>query len=146
VHYTHAALAVIMPVISSVGRGASSMKGIKSGKVIGTRIKQRRRSLGLSQEKLAVALGVSYQQVQRYENGTNLLSTDKLQIVAEFLEVPASYFFKDEAGLEEAGLDYESSAEAKLLRRYRKIDERYKKCVSTFIELAAHKRSLKETA
>ena len=47
------------------------MKNIKSGKAIGLRIKHRRKELGISQEKLAEALNVSYQQVQRYENGTN---------------------------------------------------------------------------
>ena len=70
------------------------MEHIKSGKPSGPD-KSTRKELGLSQEKLAEALGVSYQQVQRYENGTNLLSTDKLQIIAKVLEVPVNYFFKE---------------------------------------------------
>ena len=122
------------------------MKSIKAGRVIGARIKQRRRSLGLFQERSAEALDVSYQQIQRYENGTNLLSTDKLQIIAEFLEVPAGYFFGDDGCVSEAGPRSESSAEAKLIRQYRKIDERYKKCVTTFAELAARKSSPKKNA
>jgi len=112
------------------------MKGIKSGKIIGSRIKQRRRSLGLSQEKLAENLGVSYQQVQRYENGTNLLSTDKLQVVADFLAVPVGYLFLEDDRAVKIEVKYESREEAKLLRLYRNIDNRYKTCITTIIKLA----------
>ena len=66
------------------------------------RIKHRRKELGLSQEKMAEALNVSYQQVQRYENCTNLLNTDKLQLIAKSLGVPVSYFF-DEGIMSEKG-------------------------------------------
>jgi len=116
--------------------GVNMMKGIKSGKIIGSRIKQRRRSLGLSQEKLAENLGVSYQQVQRYENGTNLLSTDKLQVVADFLAVPVGYLFLEDDRAVKIEVKYESREEAKLLRLYRNIDNRYKTCITTIIKLA----------
>ena len=54
-------------------------------KEIGERIKKRRIELGISQEKLAVALGVTYQQVQRYENGTNRLNVENIQLIADIL-------------------------------------------------------------
>lgn len=72
-----------------------SMKNRKTGVLVGSRIKKRRTELKMSQIKLSEALGVSYQQVQRYENGRNLLDTDKLVAVAEVLDVPVSYFFEE---------------------------------------------------
>jgi len=116
------------------------MKGIKTGKAIGALIKHRRRSIGLSQEKLAVALGVSYQQIQRYENGTNLLSTDKLQIIAQVLEMPVGYFFEDVGGAGKAPVDYKSKDEAKMLRLYRNAEAKHKKHVNLFLKLTVDKR------
>jgi len=120
------------------------MKGIKTGKAIGALIKHRRRSIGLSQEKLAVALGVSYQQIQRYENGTNLLSTDKLQIIAQVLEMPVGYFFDEEVGDTEgagkATVGNKSKDESKMLRLYRNADAKYKRHVNFFLKLAIAKR------
>ena|SRR3990172_496985 len=116
------------------------MPDINSGRIIGNRIKQRRRELGLSQEKLAEALDVSYQQIQRYENGTNLLNTDKLQVVADFLNIPVSYLF-EERGVTAAdapGL-YISSEEAKLLRLSKMIDKRDMQCILRIMKLAAKK-------
>lgn len=60
---------------------------------IGQAIKRRRVALGMSQEKLAEMLNVSYQQVQRYENGSNKLNVENIQIVAAALEVAATFFF-----------------------------------------------------
>ena len=50
--------------------------------------------LGLSQSRLAEALGLTFQQVQKYEHGTNRVSASKLYDVARFLEAPISYFFE----------------------------------------------------
>lgn len=114
------------------------MSDIKSGRVIGNRIKQRRKELGLSQEKLAEALDVSYQQVQRYENGTNLLNTDKLQVVADFLDIAVRYLFEEPgvSAAEASGL-YMSSEDAKLLRLYKMIDKRDMECILRIMKLAA---------
>jgi transcriptional regulator with XRE-family HTH domain len=49
----------------------------------------------MSQVRLAVGLGVSFQQVQKYENGTNRLSASRLQRAAEVLEIPMTFFFDD---------------------------------------------------
>ncbi|MBI3814870.1 MAG: helix-turn-helix transcriptional regulator, partial [Nitrospinae bacterium] len=75
------------------------MYQIKSAREIGEKIKKRRRELGITQEKLSEMLNVTYQQVQRYENGTNQLNTEKLQIIAATLDVPVSYFFEDVRGM-----------------------------------------------
>jgi len=71
------------------------MKSRMTGGIVGARIKKRRTELKISQNKLAEALAVSYQQVQRYENGSNLLDTDKLHKIAEVLGVPVGYFFEE---------------------------------------------------
>lgn len=65
---------------------------------VGDKIRMRRRVLGISQEKLGLALGVTFQQVQKYEKGTNRVSASRLQQIAEFLNVQPSYFFPDGAG------------------------------------------------
>ncbi|MBA4418592.1 MAG: hypothetical protein C0392_11905 [Syntrophus sp. (in: bacteria)] len=61
---------------------------------IGEIIKKKRKELNISQERLADILGVSCQQVQRYENGTNKLNVENIQIIAEALSIPVSHFFE----------------------------------------------------
>lgn len=64
---------------------------------VGTRIRIRRTMLGLSQEKLATGLGITFQQVQKYEKGMNRVGASRLQNIAVILNVPISYFFADES-------------------------------------------------
>ncbi len=60
---------------------------------VGQRLRLRRRQLGLSQGDLATALKMTFQQVQKYERGTNRISASKLFLAAHFLKVEPSYFF-----------------------------------------------------
>ena len=62
---------------------------------VGRRVGQRRRYLGLSQEKLAQALGLTFQQVQKYERGTNRISASKLDEISKALRAPIGWFFAD---------------------------------------------------
>ncbi len=62
---------------------------------VGGRVRMRRLFLGLSQEKLANAIGVSFQQLQKYERGTNRISASRLYALTKFLGVPVSWFFED---------------------------------------------------
>jgi transcriptional regulator with XRE-family HTH domain len=62
---------------------------------VGNRVRMRRIFLGLSQTKLGDALGIAFQQVQKYEKGTNRISASRLQHIAELLQVPVSFFFKE---------------------------------------------------
>ena len=55
----------------------------------------RRKMMGLSQEKLGDKLGITFQQIQKYEKGTNRVGASRLQAMASALEVPISYFFPD---------------------------------------------------
>ena len=59
--------------------------------LVGTRIKQARHATKVSQTELGQALGVSFQQVQKYENGSNRVSAGALQIIAERLKVPVPW-------------------------------------------------------
>jgi transcriptional regulator with XRE-family HTH domain len=67
---------------------------------VGSRIRKRRTLLGLTQEQLAAALDISYQQVQKYETGANRVSAGRLYQISKELSVEVSYFFD---GLEESG-------------------------------------------
>ena len=62
---------------------------------VGNRVRMRRLLLGMNQETLANALGLTFQQVQKYEGGANRVSASRLSAMAEILGVPISYFFGD---------------------------------------------------
>ncbi|MEZ5813386.1 MAG: helix-turn-helix transcriptional regulator [Alphaproteobacteria bacterium] len=61
---------------------------------VGQRLRVRRALLGFSQEKLAEAIGLTFQQVQKYERGTNRISAGRLFEISKILDVPVSYFFE----------------------------------------------------
>jgi transcriptional regulator with XRE-family HTH domain len=61
---------------------------------VGSRVRMRRMMLGISQEKLANALGLSFQQVQKYEKGANRIGASRLEHISRFLQVPVAFFFE----------------------------------------------------
>jgi len=87
---------------------------------VGRRLRQRRIELGMSQQKLSASAGVSYQQIQKYERGTNRVGASMLWQLSEVLNVEPAYFFeglgrrgraRPASGLaEQDGEDYESGA------------------------------------
>src|SRR2546421_12090300 len=62
-------------------------------KHVGGRVRMRRMMLGMSQEKLGDGLGLTFQQVQKYEKGTNRIGASRLQHISRILQVPVSFFF-----------------------------------------------------
>ena len=68
---------------------------------VGGRLRLRRLAVGLSQERLAKSIGITFQQIQKYERGTNRIVASRLHDLARVLDVPVGYFFSD---LEEASL------------------------------------------
>lgn len=62
---------------------------------VGARIRLRRTLLGINQMKLAEAMGLTFQQVQKYESGANRVSSSRLYDAAHILDVPLSYFFEE---------------------------------------------------
>jgi transcriptional regulator with XRE-family HTH domain len=63
-------------------------------KHVGSRVRMRRMMLGMSQEKLGDALDLTFQQVQKYEKGTNRIGASRLQQISLILQVPVSFFFE----------------------------------------------------
>jgi transcriptional regulator with XRE-family HTH domain len=63
-------------------------------KHVGSRVRMRRMMLSMSQEKLGDALGLTFQQVQKYEKGTNRIGASRLQQISHTLQVPVSFFFE----------------------------------------------------
>lgn len=63
-------------------------------KHVGARVRMRRMMLAMSQEKLGDALGLTFQQVQKYEKGTNRIGASRLQQISNILQVPVSFFFE----------------------------------------------------
>jgi transcriptional regulator with XRE-family HTH domain len=104
---------------------------------VGSRVRMRRLMLGMSQEKLAGQLGLTFQQVQKYEKGTNRISASRLQHVCQILDVPVSFFFEQApgpgshrhgSGFAEASPSYvndflSSSEGLALLKAFMRIDE-----------------------
>lgn len=108
---------------------------------VGSRLKKRRSLMGVSQEKLADAVGLTFQQVQKYERGANRVSASRLYQFAQILDVPVSFFyegFADDSAAIAPGLSdntqeaFESEADEdvfekketiKLLREYYSIPD-----------------------
>src|SRR3954467_5924778 len=63
-------------------------------KHVGSRVRMRRMMLSMSQEKLGDALGLTFQQVQKYEKGNNRISASRLQQISNILQVPVAFFFE----------------------------------------------------
>lgn len=80
---------------------------------VGSRIRLRRTMLSMSQEKLGEALGITFQQIQKYEKGTNRVGASRLQNISAVLNVPVSFFFEDAPGeqvSEQVGMSEASSS------------------------------------
>jgi transcriptional regulator with XRE-family HTH domain len=63
-------------------------------KYVGSRVRMRRIMLGMSQEKLGEALGLTFQQIQKYEKGTNRVGASRIQQISDVLQVPVSFLFE----------------------------------------------------
>jgi len=62
---------------------------------LGKKLRMRRLSLGLTQTKVAQAINVTFQQIQKYEKGTNGVSSSRLMQLSQFLKVPITYFYEE---------------------------------------------------
>lgn len=95
---------------------------------IGRRLKIRRLDLGISQTAVADALGLTFQQVQKYEKGTNRISAARLQRVAEILDIPIAYFYDEKiAGTKKRQTAFallETAYSLRLMRAFTRIKDR----------------------
>ena len=62
---------------------------------VGNRVRVRRKTLGMTQHGLAELLGITFQQIQKYEKGTNRIGASRLQRISEILRVPVGFFFEN---------------------------------------------------
>lgn len=96
-----------MPLASetNVDRRLVSVKKVPNpiDKHVGSRVRMRRVLLGMSQEKLGEALSLTFQQVQKYEKGTNRIGASRLQQISKTLNVPPAYFFDGAPSFDESG-------------------------------------------
>ena len=83
---------------------------VNFNKHLGNKLKLRRLALGLTQTKVAKAINVTFQQIQKYEKGTNGISSLRIMQLSKFLKVPVVYFFEDYQSIENLS---SSSAEDK---------------------------------
>jgi transcriptional regulator with XRE-family HTH domain len=107
----------------SGGAGPANASGID--RHVGDRIRRRRTMLGFTQEELAASLGVSYQQIQKYEAGANRVSAGRLYQIARRLETPIGSFFDglDEPKSLEAEPAHGGRATIELVRHFNSIED-----------------------
>jgi transcriptional regulator with XRE-family HTH domain len=99
---------------------------IVTSREIGKIIREQRKALGLSQEQLSEKVGVSYQQIQRYENGGSMLNVENMQRVANALSIPIAQFFEGgtlQQNPIEPAASIVNSDEKTLLKHFRQISE-----------------------
>ena len=78
---------------------------------LGTKLRIRRLALGLTQTKVAQAINVTFQQIQKYEKGTNGISSLRIMQLSNFLKVPVIYFFEDFPTYENESVSTEQSVD-----------------------------------
>ena len=107
---------------------------------MGRRIRERRDKLKLTQEELGAKLGVSFQQVQKYEKGVNRVSAGRLQIIADTLGVDVTFFYDGNANAKdvESLLFLDSAFNLRMLRAYTSIkDQAVQRQFVTLVEMIA---------
>lgn len=106
---------------------------------IGEAIRKRRHELGMTQEELAERIEVTSQQVQRYEYGKTRLKIENLQVIAQVLSVPVTYFFGEQGGEGDlVSVPHLNPTELKLLEQFRMIkNEEVRELVINVLRQAA---------
>ncbi len=114
--------------------GGSTNRATDTDRFVGSRIRERRIMLGLSQQQMADMIGVTYQQTHKYERGINRISAGRLYEIAQVLRVPVSHFFD---GLDQAQQSKDSELTARqrmcleLARNFSQIgNERHQEALS----------------
>jgi transcriptional regulator with XRE-family HTH domain len=127
----------MVPFDEDLSRAAT--KGTDVDRYVGSRIRERRVMLGLSQQQMAHLIGVTYQQAHKYERGINRISAGRLFEIARVLRVPVSYFFE---GLEGNGSEDDLSIRQRmcleLARNFTHIpNERHREALSQLARVLA---------
>ncbi len=109
---------------------------------LGKKLRMRRLSLGLTQTKVAKAINVTFQQIQKYEKGTNGVSSSRLLQLSGFLKVPVTYFYEDYSDSQAAVDSTEDLNYSFLIKTFGRLSENQK---SKIIQILKNTGSLKET-
>ena len=110
---------------------------------LGKKLRMRRLSLGLTQTKVANAINVTFQQIQKYEKGTNGVSSSRLMQLSSFLKVPITYFYEDFTSSQTNPADLtEDLNYSFLIKTFGKLSESQKLKI---IQILKNTGSLKET-
>tara|TARA_Y100001970_G_scaffold215338_1_gene263414 strand:- start:570 stop:944 length:375 start_codon:yes stop_codon:yes gene_type:complete len=115
---------------------------------LGRKLRMRRLSLGLTQTKVANAINVTFQQIQKYEKGTNGVSSSRLIQLSSFLKVPITYFFEDFIDNANANSGVQDTTQNQdlnysfLMKTFSKLDENQK---TKIIQILKNTSNLKET-
>lgn len=99
---------------------------------VGGKIRYRRKYIGISQTELGKKIGVSFQQIQKYENGSNRVGAGRLQEIANILDVDISFFYTDISEKRNISYPYDegiSSKEYCLLRGFRQLKPKKQKAI-----------------
>jgi transcriptional regulator with XRE-family HTH domain len=126
--------------------GMSVKSPVPLDKVVGRRMRARRLQLGLSKRALGDALGISYQQVQKYEQGVSRIGAGRLQQVAEILNVPVSVLFDEKLGgsqdRDAAFAFLDTAYSLRLVQAFARIPDRgIQQCIVDLIERVAERIS-----
>ena len=125
---------------------------------VGKRLRLRRTMMGLSQEALARAVGITFQQVQKYEKGTNAMNANRLYEFAKYMQVPIAYFFEgleagvapaagfaeDNATFQHAGSKNVSDRESlEMMKAFKRIKEQnVRKRIADLVRAVAEQKTL----
>ena len=113
---------------------------------LGKKLRMRRLSLGLTQTKVANAINVTFQQIQKYEKGTNGVSSSRLMQLSNFLKVPITYFYEDYSDYKKIPGDETGVSEdlnySFLLKTFSKLSDVQK---TKIIQILKNTGSLKDT-
>jgi transcriptional regulator with XRE-family HTH domain len=115
---------------------------------VGQRIRSQRLMLGLSQTELGNKLGITFQQIQKYEKGTNRVSVGRLQQIAQLFKMPVSFFFEGASGkspsadhINESLEFLDTAASVRLVRSFAEIDDaEVRRDIVAFVEAIAEAR------
>ncbi len=105
---------------------------------VGKRVRHRRWMIGMTQQQLAEAVGIKFQQIQKYETGMNRVSASRLWDISDALDVPVAFFFEGLDGAEESATGAAATAQGdmlvdkealELVRSYYAIPENQRRCL-----------------
>jgi transcriptional regulator with XRE-family HTH domain len=107
-----------------IGKSKSPRSVVPADAEMGEKVRARRIDLGMSQSDLAEKLGVSFQQIQKYEKGTNRINAIRLQTVAKILDLEMSAFFENKQMPDVSSLmDVTDKATLRMLKAYGRIKD-----------------------